>query len=519
MLKGHTLAIFWTLILLPTLIVCFYEITDNFNYRTVAFIKYYRDVPTLPIYEETPFKISIGSGVRAHPLHEIHFLIIERVLGLDAKVFQNFPLGVTLIVLLYTMILMLYNPPSYTARALYLVPFISFVYTSPLMGTYIPTYGFILLLALLILLYKHYYYRKYEQGSLLAGLTLAIALNFIYYTAYVALISIIALKLLINLLTGYKSREIGRGAVILLILLMLFSFNELIYETIEKITLNQGWDFNLNLAILRVLGKLLGDIKVEQDPYVFIIRASWYYSIFNIARVVSVISITIAFSLVIAYKLLADIKMLSTNPVLMFVATFSMMPITVMIIYIIYGGFPRYDLFFFVYPVVVPAMFTNFGFKRLRKIFMVWAIIAMAVSVMTYAFFLIEDKVVLFPYSYNDASYASYYLSLSGWTSKIRVLSDFRTIGIFTVLLAENGITLHPVFFSSDVYDVLLKGNITNKEVDFIIINKRLADRPVTSVFWNYYHPLEPFINGIIQAYELIYNDNFLYMLNPIPRS
>ncbi|MEM3713899.1 MAG: hypothetical protein QXF82_03000, partial [Nitrososphaeria archaeon] len=275
MLKGHTLAILWASILLPTLIVCFYEITDNFNYRTVAFVKYYQDALSLPIYEETSFKTSIGSGVRVHPLHELHFLIIERILGLDAKVYQNFPLGIILIILLYTMILALCNPSSYTIRALYLVPFISFVYTSPLIGTYIPTYGYILFLSLLIVLYKHSYYQKYKQSDLIAGVTLIAALNFIYYTSYMALISILALKLVLSLLLRNKYREISRDAMILSILVILFSFSEILYEAIEKITLGQGWDFSLYLAISRVLGKMMGNIEIEQDPYVFIIRMSW----------------------------------------------------------------------------------------------------------------------------------------------------------------------------------------------------------------------------------------------------
>jgi len=515
MLKGHTLAILWTSILLPTLIVCFYEITDNFNYRTVAFVKYYQDALSLPIYEETSFKTSIGSGVRVHPLHELHFLIIERILGLDAKVYQNFPLGIVLIILLYTMILALCNPSSYTIRALYLVPFISFVYTSPLIGTYIPTYGYILFLSLLIVLYKHSYYQKYKRSDLIAGVTLVIALNFIYYTAYMSLISILALKLVLSLLLRNKSREISRDAMILSILVILFSFNEILYETIEKITLGQGWDFSLYLAISRVLGKMMGNIEIEQDPYVFIMRMSWYYSILNIARVIFVALITTAFLLVVTFKLLVDKRMLSINQALVFVTAISMMPIVVMIIYIIYGGYPRYDLFFFVYPIVASIILANFKFNKLRKIFMVLVILASMVSALTYTFFIMEDKVVLLPYSYKDASSAYQYLSLCDRASKIRILSDFRTIGIFTVLLAENSVTLHPVFFSSDAYDALLKGDITSKDVDFIIINKRLADRPVTSVFWNYYHPLEPFMDNITQAYELVYNDNYLYIVYP----
>ncbi|MEM0054214.1 MAG: hypothetical protein QXL89_08525, partial [Nitrososphaeria archaeon] len=506
--------IVWTLLLLPTLIIAFYDITDNFNYRTVAYVKYYHAMPSLPIYEKTSFTISIGSGVRVHPLHELHFSMVEKILGLDSKTYQNFPLGIVLIILLYAMVTT--QSSSYISKIIYLVPFAMFVYTSPLIGTYIPTYGFILFLSIFIALFKSKYGEKHEYNNLIVGLILIIALNFIYYTVHIALASILALSLILGLLLKNKSRIIDRDIMILVILLIMFSFNEIFYETIEKMTMGERIDLSFYSALLRLLGKIVGNIETQRDPYVFIARMSWHYSILNITRVLSLALISTIIPLMIIYKSLKDKRSLSIGRSLIFVVSISLMPVIITIIYVAYGGYVRYDLFFFVYPIIMSFIIADIRFKKLRGVFIALAIFVSLISILTYAFFIIEDKVVLLSFSYKDANAGYHYFSLGVESKEIKILSDFRTIGIFTVLLAENNIVLHPVFFNSEVYDTLLKGNISNKNVDFIVINRKLADRPTTSVLWNYYYPLEPFIGNITQLYELLYSDAYLYVIRPI---
>ncbi|MEM1510418.1 MAG: hypothetical protein QW096_11200 [Thermofilaceae archaeon] len=511
MLKQYMATIIWTLILLPASIMAFYEISDSFNYRTVALVKYYQASPSLPIYERTPFANAIRSGVRAHPLHEIHFSIVEKIVGLDAKTYQNFPLGAALLILMYTIIVMSSGSRPSLIMFFILIPFAMFVYTSPLIGTYFPTYGYILFTSIIIVLIKTISIRNYNGESLIITLILIIALNFIYYTIYFALCCILALGLILRMLLRIKTAIIGPDIIILAILIILFSFNEIIYETIEKISIHESLNRGMHLFYLRYLGKIIGNIEMELDPYVFISRTSWYYSILNIIRFNSIALVSTTMPLAIVYKIFKDRKFSSTNQAFLFMITVSLMPVTVLVIYIVYGGYPKFDLFFLSYSILMTTLISDLLFKKFNKIFIMIAVFISIISILTYLLFIMEDKVVLLPFSYKDATSASHFLSHG--SREIRILSDLRTIGVFTVLLAENNITLRPVFYDSQVYDALLKGNIFNKNIDLIIINGKLADRPTTSIFWNYYQPLELFIDDIIKKYELIYNDNYLYII------
>ena len=526
----YTLVIFWILLLVPSIVVPIFEISDNFNYRSIAYVKYYQSWNKLPLFKNTDFTTAIGGGARVHPLHELFFRITELVLNLDATFIQFLPLGIV-IVLVYYITLKRIMPST---KLIYIALFhISYsIFQAPIAGTYIQTFGYVYLLSIMFFLYVMF---KAQSLSFLPLTILTIvALNFMYYTnmVIVALLvfSLTCIFLIMEFKQKGKSFSYYRKITFFLftITIILFIYNHIVYSSLLKLlrsNIEEYIAYALKLYSSKILGLISKDHLTKEAPsttFEYVMPINFAYSIMNMLRVFVLLGLFSYITFKMTKKLLVEVMReksinLTMEETFLIGLIFAILIST--FIYLFYGGYFRFGSLIYV-GIIGILMFIKMvrsSNMKLATFFAFTFLLVSIVSCVMFIIFLYEDKVVKIPFSYREAYNAAYFIVEHEYHARsLRILSDFRTSSIYMVLLAKHGIILKPLYFDSSIYRALVKGSLNMDIVDYIIINVKLKYYPISSILWRYYEPIAKYLYAISDAYNILYANNIIILLKPL---
>ena len=505
--------------IIPFLVLGKIGFTQEFTYRHMAFAKASEDSSHINPYLNSAKGYNF-EFVDLYPGHDIFLIILISISEINVINFQFLPLmGIIILLLYYSLSKKLLKSNLIAFVLSIAVISYDLAYSMGIYNTwyYSITYG--LYLTFLIILTE-----KRSPNQIFALFLIFLASFFIHHTVAVWIILAFIIFNLFNFIgnyRNYKSNKKNTLNITLALIVIYIMFNKVIFKQyLPKIGSDMGvdstYDFmNLIINVFKfsppILEKYVYSIgmPILQNPVLSFITSLRYLLI-----LIPVGIYFIVFIKKIVQKIIHNSNLRIKENYYIIIIILG----TGIIDYGLYAIFGRPSLKYiiFMFPILsiisLKSLFKNSN--RRNIIIITFMILLLSFSFIKFGLYL-GDNLGMPTTTYENIEPSSNWLNKNEKVNST-LITDMHTFGKFQVLGAYNDKFYDWAYYTSEIYDLLvnekyktIQTDKLKRKADYILIDGKNIKRPIISLFWLHFEPINPYLEVLNNNVNLneVYDD------------